>query len=73
VYIEVTSTLTQEDENRLAPAIAKLLSGALDLLPIAYTLRVETNDQQILHQGPGDLANWDQLSVLVEDRPIVES
>jgi hypothetical protein len=42
VRIEITSTLTQEDENRLAPAVLKALSGLLDMLPIAYMIRVET-------------------------------
>ena len=48
VQIELTSTLTQEDENRLAPAVLRTLSGVLDMLPIAYIVRVVTTDQNVL-------------------------
>ena len=51
--IEITSTLTQEDENRLAPAVLKALSGLLDMLPIAYMIRIDTSDSQVYqHSGP---------------------
>jgi hypothetical protein len=49
VHIELASTLTREDENKLAQAVLKAVSGMLDMLPIAYVLRVETVDQS-LHQ-----------------------
>jgi len=49
VHIELASTLTREDENKLALAVLKTVSGMLDMLPIAYVLRVETADQA-LHQ-----------------------
>ena len=39
VHIELTSTLTQEDENKLAPAVLKAISGMLEMLPIAYMIR----------------------------------
>jgi len=42
VDIRFVSSLTPDDENRLAPALLSALGGLLDQLPIAYTLRVET-------------------------------
>ena len=66
--IEITSTLTQEDENRLAPAVLKALSGLLDMLPIAYMIRVETTDEHVLqHVKPG-VATWDPADALVTDQ-----
>ena len=47
MHIELASTLTKEDENKLAPALMKALAGMLDMLPIAYAIRVETTDQSI--------------------------
>lgn len=59
VQIEFTSTLTQEDENRLAPAVLKALSGVLDMLPIAYILRVETTDEHVLVHVSPQASTWD--------------
>jgi hypothetical protein len=75
VHIEFISTLTHEDENRLAPAVLKLLSGVLELLPIAYTIRVETTDQQVLQHASAGTSNWDPLMAVPPDlqRPTVES
>ena len=50
--IRFTSTLSADDENRLAPAVIQLLSGILDMLPIAYVLQIETSDLR-LYQGAG--------------------
>ena len=75
MQIEFTSTLTQEDENRLAPAVLKALSGVLDMLPIAYILRVETTDESVLvHVSPQPSA-WDAVPVGPMDtiRPVLES
>ena len=76
VHIEFTSTLTTEDENRLAPAVLKALSGLLDMLPIAYLLRVETTDQSVLeHVSTNPSPLPEPLSLLVPDsnRPLIES
>ena len=62
MHIELTSTLTQEDENRLAAVVLKALSGMLDMLPISYLVRVETTDQSVIeHVSPG-LSSWDSMS-----------
>ena len=74
VHIELTSTLTQEDENRLAPAVLKLLTGVLEMLPVAYMVRVETTDQHVFEQVNPQMA-WDTEHAPVPDlpRPFVES
>jgi hypothetical protein len=40
--IRVVSSLTPEDEARLAPALMASLTSLLDQLPIRYTIRFET-------------------------------
>lgn len=40
--IRFVSSLTPDDENRLAPALLGALGGILDQLPIAYTLQIGT-------------------------------
>ena len=68
MHIELTSTLTREDENRLAPAVLKALSAMLDMLPISYTVRVETTDQNVLKNVSSDVSKWDAQAPL-EDAP----
>ena len=51
--ITLTSTLTAEDENILAPAILKALTNVLEQLPIVYRIRVDTIDSRCYQQhGP---------------------
>ncbi|HYN10058.1 MAG TPA: hypothetical protein VES67_21920 [Vicinamibacterales bacterium] len=51
--ITLTSTLTAEDENIIAPAILQALTSILDHLPIAYRVRIDTVDSQSYqHSGP---------------------
>ena len=49
--IRFTSSLTPDDENTLAPALLKALSSILDLLPIAYVIRIDTSDSQVYQHG----------------------
>ena len=49
--IRFTSSLTPEDENVLAPAVLTALAGILDLLPIAYMIRIDTSDSQVYEHG----------------------
>ena len=52
--VRLTSTLTPEHENLAAQIILKAVAAALDLLPIAYSLRIETVDAHVYqHAGPG--------------------
>jgi hypothetical protein len=54
VNIRFTSSLTPEDENAIAPALLNAVIGILDLLPIAYSIRIDTSDAQIYqHSGLG--------------------
>jgi hypothetical protein len=48
--IRFTSSLTPEDENTVAPALLKALAAILDLLPIAYAIRIDTSDAQVYQQ-----------------------
>ena len=40
--IRFISSLTPDDENRIAPALLGAVASVLDTLPITYTLRFET-------------------------------
>ena len=40
--IRFVSSLTPDDEDRIAPGLMQAVSQLLDAVPIAYTLRVET-------------------------------
>jgi hypothetical protein len=45
--------LTPEDENAIAPAILSAVAGILDLLPIAYVIRIDTSDARVFQRsGP---------------------
>lgn len=57
--IRFTSSLTPEDENLLAPGLIKALACILDMLPIAYVIRIDTSDSQVYQHtgaGPGPAA-----------------
>ena len=65
MLIRFTSSMTAEDENRLAPALLKALSSILDLLPIAYAIRIETSDSQVYqHRSSSDEATVSGLANL---------
>jgi hypothetical protein len=48
--IHVVSTLTMEDEDRVADALVAALAELLDGLPIAYALRIETSGAKIVQR-----------------------
>lgn len=53
--IRFISSLTPEDEDRLAPALLTAVGTLLDQLPIAYTLRIETSGSTVFqHAHAGD-------------------
>ena len=55
VNIRFTSSLTDHDENAIAPALLKAVSSILDTLPIAYVIRIDTSDSQVYqHSRPLD-------------------
>jgi hypothetical protein len=68
VIIRFTSSLTPEDENMLAPALLNAMSGILDLLPIAYMIRIDTSDAQV-YQHAGSGGRLDSVSRQVDSEP----
>jgi hypothetical protein len=59
VNIRFTSSLTPDDENAIAPALLRALASILDMMPIAYVIRIDTSDAKVYqHTGPlADLAS----------------
>lgn len=54
--IRFVSSLTADDEDVFAPALMTAVSALLDLLPIAYTIRIETAGSLVFqhtHAGAG--------------------
>jgi hypothetical protein len=49
--IRFISSLTSEDEDRLAPAILTAVASLLDQMSIAYTLRIETTGEKVLQHA----------------------
>jgi hypothetical protein len=54
VNIRFTSSLTSDDENLIAPVLLKAIGSLLDLLPIAYAIRIDTADGHVYHQGSSE-------------------
>jgi hypothetical protein len=64
--IRFISSLTPDDEERLAPGVVSALSMLLDQLPLAYTLRIETAGGKVFqHAHAGFQA---ETPVLVTER-----
>ncbi len=58
--------MSSDDENLFAHAVLKACSGVLDLLPLAYTLRIETSDSHVYqHSRPGEAPSPGHDFVLV--------
>ena len=49
--IRFVSSLTPEDEVRLAQGLLKAFTFLLDQWPIAYTLRIDAGDATVLHHS----------------------
>jgi hypothetical protein len=49
--IRFISSLTSDDEDKVAPAIASALGAILDQLSIAYTLRIETSSSKVFQRS----------------------
>jgi hypothetical protein len=75
VNIKFTSTLTTDDENRLAPALLKALQGILDMFPIAYRVRIDTVDSHVYEMtGPSEfVAKSRPVAVPGQDLTIFDS
>jgi hypothetical protein len=64
--IRFISSLTPDDENRIAPALLGAVASVLDALPITYTLRFETVTGRSFQHGhsPEDVA--DELGLVYD-------
>jgi hypothetical protein len=51
MVIRFTSTLTADDEARIAPALLKALGNLLAPFPISYSIRIETTEGDIIEDG----------------------
>ena len=51
MVIRFTSTLTDEDEARLAPALLKAVAHLLAPFPISYSMRIETTGGDVVEDG----------------------
>ena len=60
--IRLVSTLTPDDEARLAAALCAAAGTLLDHLSIAYTLRIETSDGQVFDHHNAPVAALDSPS-----------
>ena len=49
--IHFVSSLAPEDEGRLAEVLMTALTGVLDQLPIAYTLRIDAGGASVLRHS----------------------
>ena len=49
--IHLVSSLTPDDESRLAPKILTAIGGVLDSLPVSYSLRIETVIGNSIHHS----------------------
>jgi hypothetical protein len=49
--IRFVSSLTAEDEIRLAEGLLTVLASLLDQFPIAYTLKIDAGDCRVLHHS----------------------
>lgn len=53
--IHFISSLTPDDEDRLAPAVLEALKPMLALMPIAYTIRIRTASNAVFQHTRADL------------------
>jgi hypothetical protein len=51
MVIRFTSTLTDEDEARIAPALLRAVGDLLAPFPISYSIRIETTAGDIVEDG----------------------
>jgi hypothetical protein len=47
--IHLVSSLTPDDESRLAPAVLTAIGRILDRLPVTYSVRIETAGGNAIH------------------------
>jgi hypothetical protein len=51
MQIHLISSLTPDDESRLAPRVLAAIGGVLDGLPVSYSVRIETAIGNAIHHS----------------------
>jgi hypothetical protein len=69
VNIRFTSSLTPEDENRIVPALLNAICGFLDLLPVAYVIRVDAADSRVYQRCSPQAAAFPHEAEAAPTRP----
>lgn len=59
--IHFISTLTPEDEDRFAPVVIGAIKAILDVMPISYTIRLETGNARVFQHTKADASEQPQL------------
>lgn len=68
--IRFVSSLTIDDENRIAPALLAAITQLLDLIPLVYAIRIETTGGRVLqHSHPGGTESMVQSHPRVAAQP----
>jgi hypothetical protein len=49
--IHLVSSLTPDDESRLAPSVLKAIGDVLERLPVSYSVRIETSIGNAIHHN----------------------
>ena len=66
--IHIVSSLTPDDESRLAAKILAAIGGLLDGLPVSYSVRIETASGDAIHRSH-NAARQTQADVLPDPTP----
>jgi hypothetical protein len=68
--IHFISSLTPDDEDRLAPAILEAIKPMLELMPIAYTIRIRTASNTVFQHTRTELADPEPMTDSDLDLPL---
>ena len=68
--IHFISSLTPDDEDRLAPAILEAIKPMLELMPIAYTIRIRTANNTVYQHTRTELADVEPIANHELDLPL---
>lgn len=66
--IRFTSSLTPDDENRIAPVVLQAISALLSALPIAYMIRIDTTDSKVYQVSGSGVGTPPPLPVSSDER-----
>jgi len=51
VQIHLVSSLTPDDESRLAPEVLAAIERVLETMPVSYSVRIETGSGNAIHRN----------------------